>query len=164
MITNPELVEIILRFGPEAPLKNRVLTLLALDSKEQGFVDPDVLTLARSCKTKRTTIENVISELTEQRWLEPDLSGHLQVNPFPPCAHGTRKEGGLRALALSLPTDRLLTTSLVPTEQTVKLSPTYAQRKTNGKFDCEECGGTGWIEAEPMGSVAVCSCVEDDDG
>lgn len=160
MNIHPDLLEILIRYGPAGPLKNRVLCLLAMDSSEACIVEPDLQVLTQVCRTKRATTEQVMRELVEEGWLDPVDNGAWQVNPFPACARGARVVGGSRVPALSLVKNRLGTTGLVPTGSTLKVSPvspTLAVRTTVGQRDCSECGGTGWVDTAD-GSVKGCSC------
>ena len=160
MIHNPDLVEILVRYGPASPLQNRVMVLLALDSAEDSVVIPDPQVIAQACSVKRHTVEQVIVELTEGGWLDPVDNGAWQVNPFPACARGARSKRNARAPALSLLKTSVGTTSGVPQGTTLKVSPvspTLAYKATVGQLDCSQCGGTGWADTAD-GSVKECSC------
>lgn len=159
-MNNEALVELLVRFGPAGPLKNRVMVLLALDTAERGLVDPDVRALAMVCRVKRNSMEQVLKELVIDGWLEADSSGYYLVNPFPACARGARVERGLRAHAHSVLKTSVGTALGVPTGSTLKVSPvspTLAFRTTFGSPDCKECGGTGWVDTAD-GSVKGCAC------
>lgn len=160
MINSPDLLEIILRYGPYKPLPNRVLALLAMEAEADGTVIPDIGALAITARVKHNTIADVVSELNAEDWLQALPSGQYQVNPFPACSRITRSKRIAGAGTHPVVPLGVGTAYRGGPESTLKVEPvssTLAYRRTVGQRDCEQCSGTGWVHVD-NGSVKECDC------